>query len=159
MSRRHVAGVFDALYQGLAAQSRRVSDDGVAVRLFVASRVMGDLALAARGAGDVAPDPLVAEALEHAGLEDSTGVFTLYVFTMVLAPRLLVSVRDARDGDVDPEFDALLARAATEIVGQIGAVSDLLRRRTPDEIEWAEAARAIVDTLESAGYSDHLGPR
>ncbi len=160
VSRTHLAGVFDSLYSELATSSRVALDDAVAVRLFVASRVMGDFALRARG-GDLVPsDSLVRAALEHAREEDSSGVFTLYVFTMVLAPRLLVSLRDDLARRPDEATSALWAAASEAIIGQISAMSRVMERRpATDSVTWAPAARSVVETLESAGYSDHLGPR
>ncbi|NNN02595.1 MAG: hypothetical protein HKL87_01150 [Acidimicrobiaceae bacterium] len=159
MSRTHFAGVFDALYEGLARASQSVYDEGVCVRLFVASRVLGALALEARGSGEVVPHEVVTATLEHALSEDEEGYFTLYVFTMVIGPRLLVSLRDDLERGVDEPTAEAWAAASDAVIGQMNAISAFLRRRSaPETPSWAPAARALVDTLESAGYSDHLGP-
>jgi hypothetical protein len=102
----------------------------------------------------------VRAALEHAREEESSGVFTLYVFTMVLAPRLLVSLRDDLAERPDEATFALWAAASEAVIGQISAISRVMERRPAIEsVSWASAARSVVETLESSGYSDHLGPR
>lgn len=155
----HLGACAAAGYRVLGEAAPTFSDDAAVVRAYEASRALGEIALSVREAIDqpVEPLALVAEVLTRSVTLDPTGRLALDCLAVVVGPRLLVSLRDARAG-VDPDATALLDFASDLVMGEIVAVRDLAA--PPDDVvdaARARAARLLADALEAAGYADSLG--
>lgn len=155
----HLASCFAAPYRVLGAAAPTFSDDGAVVRAYEAARAFGALGLEARdllgeGAEPFAPASAV---LARAAGEDPTGHQALYGLAVVVGPRLLVSLRDARE-KVDGAARGLLDHASDLVVGQIVAIRDLAGRRGDGGGgPGPGAARALGEALDAAGYAESLG--
>ncbi|MFI5035884.1 MAG: hypothetical protein ACHQFZ_06740 [Acidimicrobiales bacterium] len=156
----HLGACFAAPYRVLGAAAPAFSDDGAVVRAYEAARACGEVALAIGDRLGQPPPPLapVAAVLSSAVEQDPTGRLALYALAVVVGPRLLVSLRDAR-GEVDEDAVGLLDHASDLIVGEIVAIRDLAVSR-PDAPSGADrgAARALAEALDGAGYAESLGP-
>jgi len=155
----HLASVFAAPYRVLGASAGSFGDDGAVVRAYEAARTFGELALAARETLGEVREPFapVAVVLERAVGEDPSGRLALYALAVVVGPRLLVSLRDAR-AVVDADAVDLLDHASDLVVGQIVAIRDLAGSRHDDEdARLARVARSLAEDLDAAGYADSLG--
>lgn len=156
---RHLASLYDGLYLSLAQAAPRASLDGVVVRLHESSRAFGALALELRRNDEnVAPDALVTSVIENSLDHDETGSLTLYALSMVIGPRLLVSLRDYLEDESDGSRRVVLSHGSDVVIGEIRAVGVTMAREVPrDDAPWATAARAIVDTFDEAGMAESLG--
>jgi hypothetical protein len=154
----HLASMYDALYRELGEAAPRCSVDAFVVRLHEASRAFGALALSLRAERDTRPDPLVSATLANAAAQDDTGALLLYAVAMVLGPRLLVTLRDYLMDEQDARRRRLLSEGSDVVVAEVRAVGATVARAQPiDDPAWADAARALVENLEAAGYSESLG--
>jgi hypothetical protein len=158
----HLLSCCDAVYLVLGESAPLLSNDAYVVRVHEMSRSFGELTLAMRsqlGGSDVAPLPLIVTVLRSALETDDTGALALYVMAMLVGPRLLVSLRDARDalGD-DREVTALLEQAARVGVAQILAVGEVAKALPPiEDPAWQVAARELAEMLENSGNADSFG--
>ncbi len=155
----HLGSCFAALYRVLGESAPRFEDDASVVRAYEASRAFGELTLATRDAIDRPVEPLdvLADVLGRAVADDPSGRLALYCLAVVVGPRLLVSLRDAR-GVVEESAAALLDDASNLVVSEIVAIRDLAG--APGERDAATgpgAARALGEALDDAGYADSLG--
>ena len=126
----HLLSCCDAVYLVLGESAPLLSNDAYVVRVHEMSRSFGELTLAMRSQ-----------------LGGSDG------------PRLLVSLRDARDalGD-DREVTALLEQAARVGVAQILAVGEVAKALPPiEDPAWQVAARELAEMLENSGNADSFG--
>jgi len=158
-ARAYVATLLDALYRGLGEAAPAMTVDAFVIRAHEASRALGALALDVRDA-TTQPQPLALAVLTHAQEEDASGALVLYALAMVLGPRLLVTLRDLGEQPENQSDQEFFSRVADVMVREIQAVGSLVATRAPlDTPGWSEAARALVDLLDGAGFSDSLGPR
>ena len=96
----HLFSCFDTMYRVLGASAPNFSDDAYVVRTYESARALGEVALRFReylGEVDPEPVPALADVLLVAGGADPTGAMSLYCLAMVAGPRVLVSLRDARE--------------------------------------------------------------
>src|ERR1700722_12854956 len=96
----HLFACFDTTYQVLGASAPNLTNDAYVVRTYEAARSMGEIALSLRTVlGDVSAEPVEAlrEVLMEAVGDDLTGAMLLFCLAMVVGPRLMVSLRDARE--------------------------------------------------------------
>ncbi len=151
----------DAIYRVLGEVAPRCANDTYVVRIHEMSRAYGSLALAMRtylGNTSVAPLPIVQEVLTSSFAGDPTGAMTLYAMAVAVGPRLLVSLRDARDGVTAPEVRELIDRAALVTVGEIRTIAEVSANQVPiEDPSWLASARQLVDTLENSGNAESLG--
>jgi len=169
---RHLAAIYDALYSSLGEGAPRATSDAAVVRLHEASRAFGELALELReggvlpddggtddgGTDDVVPDALVASLVTRSLVEDPTGALTLYAVSMLLGPRLLVSLRDYLVEEGDQWRRTVMQHGSDLVVAEIRATGQALAGEPlPDGPAWSLAARALVDALEDAGMAESLG--
>jgi hypothetical protein len=155
----HLASCFAAPYRVLGERAGSFDDDGAVVRAYEAARAFGELTLAARERLGEAAEPLasVAAVLERAAAEDPSGRLALYCVAVVVGPRLLVSLRDAR-ALVDADAHDLLDHASDLVVAEIVAIRDLAGSRPSDgDALSPRAARALGEALDAAGFTDSLG--
>jgi hypothetical protein len=154
----HLASCFVAPYRVLGEAAATFSDDGVVVRAYETARTFGELALAARERLGVPSEPLgpLVAVLTRAVDEDATGRLALYCVAVVAGPRLLVSLRDARD-QVDERDRDLIDHASDLVVREIVAIRDLAARDEPNAGPGPGAARALGGALDDAGYAESFG--
>ena len=161
----HVFSCTDALYASLGRGAPAVQVDAYVVRLHEMSRRYGALALELRAqlAGEApAPLAIIDQLMTRAFEADATGAMALYAVSMVVGPRLLVTVRDARALDPhDQEFQGLLDRVAATTVAEIHLIAGL--KGPPEVVEdprWHAGARALVDLADSSGNAESfVAPR
>ncbi len=157
----HLASLVGAIYQGLGRHGAEVRDDEYVVALYEMARAFGDVSIAWREALGRAPlepfAPLV-HTLERAVAEDESGALALYAMAAVVGPRLLVSLRDARErvGD-DSRAAALVDETARVTVRELRELSSLTTHDEGDDPDWRARARALVDELDAGGWTDSFG--
>jgi hypothetical protein len=158
----HLLTCCDALYLALGESAPQLTNDHYVVRVHEMSRSFGELALLLRaflGTSDVVPLAIIVEVLERALAEDETGALSLYCVALVVGPRLLVSLRDAREalrGEV--EVVALLERCAQVTVEQLLSITETTKdQENIDDPVWQEAARTLMDLVQSAGNAESFG--
>ncbi|HVB70315.1 MAG TPA: hypothetical protein VND83_02280 [Acidimicrobiales bacterium] len=155
----HLGSCFTAPYRVLGAAAGTFSDDGAVVRSYETARVFGELALATRERLGEGSEPLevLLEVLDGAVEGDPTGRLALYCVAVVVGPRLLVSLRDARDV-VDDDARGLIDHASDLVVAEIIAIRELASaREDPDAGPGPGAVRALNVALEGAGFAESFG--
>lgn len=165
----HLLACCDAVYRGLGECAPRLTNDAYVVRVHEMGRSFGEVALALRtylGDADVTPLAVILEVLERAAKSDETGAMTLYAMAHVVGPRLLVSLRDARElgegsvGDPawDPAVTQLLERAAQVSLAQVLSIVEVTENEPPrEDPHWQEGARSLVAEAEKAGNAESWG--
>jgi hypothetical protein len=158
----HLFSCFDTMYRVLGASAPNFSDDAYVVRTYESARALGEVALRFREyLGDVDLDPIsaLAEVLVEAAADDSTGAMSLYCLAMVAGPRVLVSLRDAREYvDLSGEELEVVNLASQVLLAQMYAVGEVAQRRGPIEDEdWQRRARELADRLENTGNAESFG--
>ena len=158
----HLASVYGALYRVLGEAAPTLGDDAFVVRAHEMSRAFGALALESREY--VAPDEIEDHALVGAVLEQSValdpgGALLLYAVAVVIGPRLLVSLRDARiELATDAAVLQLIDHGADRVVAEILAVRGVAARQAPiEDRAWQASARDLITTFDGAGYGESLG--
>lgn len=155
----HLFACCDAVYWALGEGAPRVGTDAYVVRLHEMSRQFGAVALELRAHLDgesPAPLAVINQVLGRAFEGDPTGALALYGAAMVVAPRLLVTVRDARDvAPDDQEFQALLDQVAATTVTEIHLMAGLGGSfEAGEDDQWLRAARALVDLVDASGNAE-----
>jgi hypothetical protein len=158
----HLFSCFDTTYQVLGASAPNLTNDAYVVRTYEAARAMGDVALSLRGILDEVPStPVDAlhDVLMESAVDDLSGAMLLFCLAMVVGPRLMVSLRDAREFD---EFDddalRVLNEASAVVLAEILAVGAVAKTQGAIEDEhWQKQARGLARHLEEAGYADSFG--
>ncbi|MHB1209624.1 MAG: hypothetical protein ACYC1I_07945 [Acidimicrobiales bacterium] len=157
----HVGSCFDALYEVLGEHAPRLTNDAYVVCAYEMGRSFGDVALEFRSLleRDVEPLPIISAVLEHAVLADETGAMALYCVAMVVGPRLLVTMVDARVFlENDAQALALLDRAGEVCVAQMHRIGEVARNQPPiEDPSWQAAARDLTATLDSSGNAESFG--
>ena len=162
---QHLSSIYDALYLSLGEGAPRAHRDAFVVRLHYASRAFGALALELRevevdASADTSPDALVYAVIVNSLAEDDSGALALYALAMVVGPRLLVTLRDYLVSEENATRRRILSHGSDQVVTEIRAVGATVANEEPlDDPAWADAARAIVDTLDAAGMAESLGQR
>jgi hypothetical protein len=158
----HLLACYDTIYIVLGESAPTLSNDAYVVRTYETARAYGALALELRqhlGEPVVVPIPVLDEVLHRAVAGDETGALVLYAMAMVVGPRLLVSLLDARTAlDGDPTLTALFNEASMACVREIRATGEVAKDQAPiDDLEWLTLARDLATTLDSAGNAESLG--
>ena len=136
-----------AVLAALVRESRPAASDAAPESLRVFASRLGELGALL---GDSDPDPLAREVLEEAREGDPGGLLLRYAITMLVVPRLLVSVADARARDDDPR----LARVAEVLVGSLYELAAVAPAGEPDDPAWAERARSLIRRLDDGGAAE-----
>ena len=107
----------------------------------------------------MAPIAVLEGVLRDAATGDDTGALVLYAMAMVVGPRLLVSLLDARTTlSNDPELTELFSKASMVCVREIRATGEVAKDQEPiEDPEWLALARGLAETLENAGNAESLG--
>ena len=90
---------------------------------------------------------------------DASGALVLYAMAMVVGPRLLVTLLDARTALTnDSELTELSNHASKVCVKEIRATGEVAKDQAPiEDREWQSLARALSETLDAAGNAESLG--
>lgn len=156
---RALLAVVDGLYLGLGEAAGLVANDRATVALYEASRTVGEAALAWRerlGDTPATPREAVAAALDSAARRDPSGRLALAAVTSLVGPRVLVSLRDAREepGVLDDQGRAVSGVASDAVVAAIwrcaGAATALGAGDEAASAGYGELAR----TLDDEGFGE-----
>ncbi len=157
---RGLLGMLDGLYRGLGEAAPRALEDAAAVALYESGRAVGEAALVWRerlGDAPAAPLPAIVEAFATAAELDPSGRLSLAVATSLVGPRVLVSLRDARE---EPGADPLDegARAASAVASD-AVVAALWRcARAAEGLGETEGGAdgyaAVARRLDQDGYGE-----
>ncbi len=158
----HLSSCYQAIYAVLGDAAPRLESDAFVVRAHEMSRAFGALALEMRGyLDDEAPGPMpVLEGILESSIAlDPSGAMTMYAMAMLVGPRLLVSLLDARAVVAnDGPLLALLNHGSEVCVSEIRRVGESARDQVPiDDEVWQAAARDLAATLEAAGKAESMG--
>ncbi len=158
----HLLACYDAIYIVLGESAPTLSNDAYLVRAYEMGRAHGELALELReylGDVEVAPIPLVKAVLRRAVASDATGAMVLYAMAMVVGPRLLVSLLDARSAlESDERLAELFSDASMTCVREIRATGEVAKDQAPmEDEEWLRIARELSETFDDAGNAESLG--
>ncbi|HUY16787.1 MAG TPA: hypothetical protein VMV11_04405 [Acidimicrobiales bacterium] len=158
----HLYSCFDAMYVAYGEAAPNLTDDAFVIRAYEAGRAFGDVALAFRDYLDDAPSeviPALDEALRRAREDDESGAMLLFALAMVVGPRVLVSLRDARDQvDFDEEALAVLTRASKVMVQEIVKVGEVTKDQAPiDDPQWQVDAQELSRRLDATGNAESFG--
>jgi len=167
----YLGGCFDELYRGLGEGAARFDDDAVVVVTFELARTFGavrtrfeDL-LAHRAGTDPRPawgaSGVICDVLTEAISFDTSGALVLFATSMVVTPRLLVSLRDAAEG-ASASSGAPLVMAtragADALLASSRRIADVSSRRGPIEDEsWRTHAHRLESLVDAAGFSESFG--
>jgi hypothetical protein len=158
----HLLACYDTIYIVLGESAPTLSNDAYVVRTYESARAYGELALELRehlGEPAVTPIPVLDEVLRSAVAGDDSGALVLYAMAMVVGPRLLVSLLDARNAlDGDARLTGFFNGASMVCVREIRATGEVAKDQAPiDDLEWQTRARDLSNTLDSAGNAESLG--
>ncbi len=156
----HLAGCYDAAYSALGECAPRMNDDAFVVASYEVARLYGEVTLKLRTFSEEVPVPLalIDAVTRHSFENDPSGAMTLYAVAIVLGPRFLVSLRDAREEVRDERALELLNHASDTTLATIRLVGDTARAREPIEDQvWQEAARDLINMATSSGYAESFG--
>jgi len=158
----HLLACYDTIYIVLGESAPTFMNDAYVVRTYETARAYGALALELReylGAPAAAPFPVLDDVLRRAVAGDASGALVLYTMAMVVGPRLLVSLLDARTALTDdPALTELLNGASMVCVKEIRATGEVAQDQAPiDDEEWQTLARELSTTFDAAGNAESLG--
>lgn len=152
---------FDALYCELGASAPNLTNDAYVVRAFESARSFGEVALEFRAyLGDVPAAPMepIHATLLEAVADDLSGAMLLYCLVVVIGPRLLVSLHDARALDLDDAARAVLNAGSDALVAEMLAAGEVAKKAPSiEDRHWQKSAQGLADRLESSGYAESFG--
>jgi hypothetical protein len=158
----HLFSCFNTMYEVLGAGAPNLSEDAYVIRTYETGRAMGEVALAfSEYLTDAQPGdvPAMRAVLDDALASDLSGAMVLFCFAMVVAPRVLVSLRDARE-EVELDASALkvLNVASQVLIREVFAVGDVAETEgASEDAHWQERARSLSETLEATGNAESFG--
>ena len=158
----HLLACYDTIYMVLGESAPTLSDDAYVVRTYETARAYGELALEMRehlGGSSTTPIPLLDQVLRRAVAGDDSGALVLYAMAMVVGPRLLVSLLDARTAlSPDSGLTALFNDASMVCVKEIRATGEVTKDRAPiEDATWQSLARDLSATFDEGGNAESLG--
>jgi hypothetical protein len=150
------------MYRELGENAPRLTNDAFVIRSYECARSMGGVALALRDyLGDVADERIhpIEEIFERAIASDNSGAMVLFAFATLIGPRVLVSLRDAREAfDFDSSAQEILNEASNVVVQEMYKVGEAAAVvATIDDPEWLETARNLGQTLDETGNAESFG--
>jgi hypothetical protein len=158
----HLLACLDTTYRVLGEAAPTFTRDANVLRVYEAARAIGGSALRFRECLGVASAASVAplEAVLRRAAQDETGAMTLFCLVSVVGPRLLVSLRDAREaGGLDPAALEALDDASSTLIREMHAVgAAAIDEPLVEDEAWQARARGLARTLEEAGYAESFGP-
>jgi hypothetical protein len=158
----HLLAAYDTIYKVLGESAPTLTNDAYVVRTYEMGRAFGELALELRehlGDPKFESNHTVDEVLRRAVTSDVTGAMVLYAMAMVVGPRLLVSLLDARNAlSRDEPLAELFREASMVCVKEIRATGEVAKGQDPiEDEEWQGVARELSTTLDDAGNAESLG--
>ncbi|HVA53357.1 MAG TPA: hypothetical protein VNF05_07565 [Acidimicrobiales bacterium] len=158
----HLFACFDTMYAAYGEAAPTFTNDAYVVRAYESGRAFGGVALAFREYLGDAPNETVTsleEALRHARDDDDTGAMMLFALAMVVGPRVLVSLRDARAlVELDDAAAALVNLASRVLVREILEVGEVSKDQAPIEDQrWQEEAHELSRRLDASGNAESFG--
>lgn len=158
----HLLACYDTIYIVLGESAPALTNDAYVVRAYETARAYGGLALEMRehlGDPKVAPLPVLDDVLRRAVAGDASGALVLYAMAMVVGPRLLVTLLDARTALTnDSALTEMSNEASMVCVKEIRATGEVAKDQAPiEDTEWLSLARALSDSFDSAGNAESLG--
>lgn len=158
----HLLSCFNAVYVHLGECAPTLRTDAYVVRVHEMSRSFGEIALLLReyvGRGAITPLAVIGQVLDQAVANDPSGAMTLFAMALVVGPRLLVSLRDAREElGPDTELTAICERAAQVTVQQLLQIANATQHQEDiDDFQWQEGARSLTTMVEKAGNAESFG--
>ena len=158
----HLLACYDTIYIVLGESAPSFTNDAYVIRTYEMGRAFGELALELRDYLDdprPEPVPLVDAVLRRAVASDATGAMVLYAMAMVVGPRLLVSLLDARNAlSHDVVLAELFSEASMTCVREIRATGEVAKGQAPiEDEEWQRGARELSESLDVAGNAESLG--
>jgi hypothetical protein len=157
----HIASCIDGLYRGLGEAAPALTTDAYVVRAHEASRAFGAVSLGIRehlGGLEQSPFVIIEAMLRNTAEVDPTGALSMYATSMLLVPRILVSLLDARSICDDAELVALFDEGSQTLVREIHAIGDAAKLQpTITDESWQLAARDLSEMLENAGFDESFG--
>jgi hypothetical protein len=158
----HLLACYDTIYIVLGESAPILTNDAYVVRTYESARAYGALALELREHLDepsVEPLPVLEDVLRRAVVGDDSGALVLYAMAMVVGPRLLVSLLDARTALAgNATLSELFSAASMVCVKEIRATGDVAKDQAPiDDEGWQALARELSETFEANGNAESLG--
>jgi hypothetical protein len=159
---RHLLACYDTIYMALGESAPTLTNDAYVVRTYEMGRSFGALALEMRdhtNAVHVSPIGVLDAVLRHAVTYDDSGAMVLYAMAMVVGPRLLVTLLDARANMAgDESLLALFNHGSEVVVSEVLATGEVAKNQAPiDDPSWQAAAFDLATTLDEAGNAESLG--
>ena len=152
---------FDTVYRVLGQGAPMLLNDAYVVRTYEAARAFGGVALELReylGGASAQPVDALEGVLVESLAGDPTGAMTLFALVMVVGPRLLVSLLDARQAIGQGALVAVCEHASRVVVAEMRAAGETAKDQAPiDDPHWQATARDLTETLEGAGYVESMG--
>jgi len=158
----HLFSCFDTMYLVLGEGAPTLTNDAYVIRTYEMARAFGEVALRFREhLVDVETEPLapLEDVLRRAISLDTTGAMVLFAMATVIGPRVLVSLRDAREtGDLDePEF-GIAVLASQVLIQEIRAVGEVAGQQAPiDDPKWQSDAQSLSADLDMGGNAESFG--
>lgn len=158
----HLFACYDTIYIVLGESAPTLTNDAYVVRAYEMARAHGALALELRqhlGEVVVGPVPELDQVLRRAVASDASGAMVLYAMAMVVGPRLLVSLLDARNALAnDARLTELFSDASMVCVREIRATGEVAKDQAPiEDEEWERVARELSTTLDETGNAESFG--
>jgi hypothetical protein len=161
-SMAHLYSCFDTMYAAYGEAAPTLTNDAFVIRAYETGRAFGGVAMDFRDYLDDAPSETFApldEALRLAREDDDSGAMLLFALATVVGPRVLVSLRDARDQvDFDEAALAVLTRASMVLVHEILKVGEATKDQAPiDDPRWQAGAQELSRRLDASGNAESFG--
>jgi hypothetical protein len=150
------------MYATLGESAPLLRNDAYVIRTYEMARAFGDVALHIRDyLDDVADERVHAleEVLVHSVASDESGAMVLFCVATLVGPRVLVSLRDAREvSGLDESALEVLREASQVLVREILAIGEVAKNQplVEDPI-WQAVARGLSETLDRAGNAESFG--
>jgi len=159
---QHLFTCFDSMYATLGESAPMLHNDAFVIRTYVMARACGEVTLTFRDyLGDVADERILAlEAVLLEAVEsDESGAMVLFAMATLIGPRVLVSLRDAREVEgLDDSAKEVLRAASQVLVREILLVGEVAKAQAlTEDGRWQEIARGLSVTLEEAGNAESFG--
>jgi len=158
----HLLACYDTIYMALGEGALTLTNDAYVVRTYEMGRAFGALALEMReftATSEVPAIGVLDAVLRHALNCDDSGAMVLYAMAMVVGPRLLVTLVDARATMTDDEkLLELFNHGSQVVVAEVLATGEVAKQQAPiDDPSWQAAAFDLATTLDIAGNAESLG--
>jgi hypothetical protein len=158
----HLFSCFDTVYVVVGENAGTLTNDAYVVRTYETARAMGSVALSFREyLGEVVVEPYapLEDTLRQAFAGDVSGALALFALVVVVGPRLLVSLRDARERvELDEAALAVLNGASAVLIREILAIGEVSKDQGPiDDTEWQENARSLSRRLDEGENAESFG--